>query len=308
MNQHITTSERPVIETDNLNFSFGKRQVLSSLGLKVPEACIFGFLGPNGAGKTTTIKCLLGLYQVPDNTIKIFNKDLNSNRLDILARTGNMVEEPSLYGHLSAVNNLKILAKLHQCQEEKIPHLLDKVGLAKDAKRPVRQFSSGMKQRLCIAMALLPNPELLILDEPINGMDPGGIIEIRTLLNDLCENQGVTVFISSHILSEIEKLCSHVAVIHHGNLLYQGRMQELIDKSLGCFEVTIETDDNEKARTLLQGSYPTEITSFGLKVNAGTREAVARIVEELVTSHIAVYQVKFEYNDLESAFLELIRQ
>lgn len=297
-----------MIETNKLNFSFGKRQVLFDLSLKVPKACIYGFLGPNGAGKTTTIKCLLGLYQVTAGMINIFGKELNAERIEILSRTGNMVEEPSLYGHLSATNNLKIIAKLRQCPFEKIPEKLELVGLTQDANRPVRQFSSGMKQRLSLAMALLSEPELLILDEPINGLDPGGIIEIRNLLQGLCETKGTTIFISSHILSEIEKLCSHVAVIHKGKLLFQGEMEHLPARQTQYMEIILETGNRDKAKELLDKHFHIQSFDHGLRMSVSNKDDIAKAIEILVMAQIPVYQVKQEINDLESAFLELIQQ
>ncbi|MHC1708166.1 MAG: ABC transporter ATP-binding protein [Bacteroidales bacterium] len=299
--------ENNLIETKKLNFSFGKRQILYDLSLRVPEGSIFGFLGPNGAGKTTTIKCLLGLYQVPDAKINLFGSDINHHRLSVLAKTGNMVEEPSLYGHLSAFNNLAILATLRKCPKKRIPEVLELVGLLPDAKRPVRQFSSGMKQRLCLAMALLPEPELLILDEPINGLDPGGIIEVRTILQKLCENHNVTIFISSHILSEIERLCSHIAVIHQGKLLFQGEMDKLPSRNSDTQIIILETGHPEQSKKLLENQWTVKIIESKLQVWVRNKEEIANIITILVNAKVPVYQVKPEINDLESAFLELIQ-
>lgn len=297
-----------IIKTRHLDFHFGHRQVLFDINLQVPAGSIYGFLGPNGAGKTTTIKCLLGLYQVPDGMIELFGEELNSKRLSILARTGNMVEEASLYGHLTAIENLGIIRRLRGSPPERIPEILELVGLEKDAKRAVRQFSSGMKQRLSLAMSLLSDPELLILDEPINGLDPGGIIEIRNLLLRLCQEKGVTVFISSHILSEIEKLCSHVAVIHLGKLLFQGSMDKLPAKHKGEIQVIIETADPVRALETLSTTFRVVSDEQGIRLFTARKEEIATAIGMLVQAGIPVFQAKQEVNGLEEAFLELIQQ
>ncbi|MCX6269695.1 MAG: ATP-binding cassette domain-containing protein [Bacteroidetes bacterium] len=297
-----------LIQTNQLNFSFGRRAVLHDISLRVPEKCIYGFLGPNGAGKTTTIKCLLGLYQVTQGKVQIFGKELNKNRLEILSRTGNMVEEPSLYGHLSAWDNLDIARRLRGTPVHRIDETLHLVGLSQDSHRPARQFSSGMKQRLALGIALLSEPELLILDEPINGLDPGGIQEIRNLLQHLHQDMGVTIFISSHILSEIEKLCSHVAVIHKGKLIFQGEMEALLASKQGEMPVFVETGDPVKTLEILQNHFKVSQSDDGIKLFIEEKQDTARAIEMLVEHHIPVFQVKKEIHDLETSFLELIKE
>lgn len=226
------SSEIPmIIQTEDLRFSFNHHPVLNGFDLEVPRGSIFGFLGPNGAGKSTTIKVILGLLRVPSKMLTIFGMHHSGSSIEILAKIGAMVESPSLYDHLSARRNLEITRRLRKIPPSRIEEVLRIVNLGGDANRAVKQFSTGMKQRLSLAIALLDEPELLILDEPINGLDPSGIIEIRNLLTDLNRNQGCTIFLSSHILDEIEKICSHVAVINKGKLLYQGDTEGLLRQS-----------------------------------------------------------------------------
>ncbi|HRY33597.1 MAG TPA: ABC transporter ATP-binding protein [Bacteroidales bacterium] len=296
-----------LISISHLHFSYGRRKILEDISLSVPAGSIFGFVGPNGAGKTTTIKCLTGLLHAREGALALFGMELRSKRTDILSRTGVMVEEPSLYGHLSASENLNICLRLKGRKAASIPGLLQTVGLAKDAHRPVRQFSSGMKQRLALALALAGEPELLILDEPVNGLDPAGIIEIRQLLQNLNREKGVTIFISSHILGEIEKLCDHVAVIHKGQILYQGSMQQLVSRRGGNVDVRLETSDNLRAAAILDKPVNEGHPSGFLELSVSSREDIARAVSLLVQSGIQVYEVHTESRDLETSFLEIIQ-
>ena len=296
-----------LISISHLHFSYGRRKILEDISLSVPAGSIFGFVGPNGAGKTTTIKCLTGLLHAREGALALFGMELRSKRTDILSRTGVMVEEPSLYGHLSASENLNICLRLKGRKAASIPGLLQTVGLAKDAHRPVRQFSSGMKQRLALALALAGEPELLILDEPVNGLDPAGIIEIRQLLQSLNRERGVTIFISSHILGEIEKLCDHVAVIHKGQILYQGSMQQLVSRRGGNLHVRLETSDNLRAAAILDKHAGEGHSAEYFELSVSSREDIARAVSLLVQSGIQVYEVHTESRDLETSFLEIIQ-
>ncbi len=296
-----------LISIRHLHFAYGRRRILQDISLTVPEGSIFGFVGPNGAGKTTTIKCLTGLLHTREGQLALFGMDLKSRLTDILSRTGVMVEEPSLYGHLTATENLKICLRLKGRKADSIPGLLQKVGLDNDARRPVRQFSSGMKQRLALALALAGDPQLLILDEPVNGLDPAGIIEIRQLLQNLNRERNVTIFISSHILGEIEKLCDHVAVIHKGQILYEGSMQELVSQRGRTFRVKIETSDNARACGLFEEHYSPVDSGGFLEITVFTRAEISRAVSLLVQADIQVYEVRTENRDLETSFLEIIQ-
>src|ERR1700712_4292664 len=214
-----------VISTNNLTFDFGNQTVVKSLSLQVPEGSIYGFLGPNGAGKTTTIKLLLNLLQTQQGSIQIFGKDLKSNRLEILAQIGSLIEQPAIYLHLSGKENLLNRALLLQVSEQRVDEMLKLVHLTDAAHKKAGKYSLGMKQRLGIALALLPDPKLLILDEPTNGLDPNGIIEVRELLIRLVTEHKKTVFVSSHLLAEVERMASHVGIIHNGHMLFQGSIK-----------------------------------------------------------------------------------
>lgn len=199
-----------IVQTQNLSKRFGKEQAVSNLNLQIRKGEIYGFLGPNGAGKTTTIRMLLGLMKPSSGTIKVFEKNITKERIQILAKIGSLVENPSYYPHLTAYENLEALRKILGVPKTRIDEVLEIVRLKEAAHKKVKGFSLGMKQRLGIAASLLHSPELLILDEPTNGLDPSGIIEIRNLIKRLPEEYGMTIIISSHLLSEIDQMATQV--------------------------------------------------------------------------------------------------
>jgi len=295
-----------IIQTHSLSFSFGDRKVLDNLNLEVPEGSIFGFLGPNGAGKSTTIKTLLGLLKTAPGMIHIFGKELNSNKMYILDRIGAMVESPSLYDHLNAIHNLEITARIRKLSFSRIKHVLETVSLTQDANRPVKQYSTGMKQRLSLATALLAEPELLILDEPVNGLDPNGIIEMRQLLARINKEQNCTILLSSHILSEIEKLCTDVAIINAGRLAFQGTIQTLLNVATGKEMIVIHTDNVPKAMKLLDGKYETMIKDHRLQVAIRNNTEAAQVIRFLVENGIEVFSAEREHTGLEASFLHLL--
>ena len=302
----MLTTRQNIIQTHALSFSFGKREVLKSIELQVPEGCIFGFLGPNGAGKSTTIKTLLGLLHTENGMIEIFGKELNSNKMYILERIGAMVESPSLYDHLDASRNLSLTARLRNLPLTRIPELLDAVGLTADAHRPVKQYSTGMKQRLSLAIALLAEPELLILDEPINGLDPNGIMEMRLLLQRINQQHNCTILLSSHILSEIEKLCTDVAIINSGSLVYQGTMQSLLSAATGKEVIIIHTDNLEKAMKIIDGRFAAIEKDNKLLVTVNQKSEAAFVIRTLVENGIDIYSAGLETTGLEASFLHLL--
>ena len=297
-----------IIQTNALTFSYGKLKVLNNINLRIPEGSIFGFLGPNGAGKSTTIKTLLGLLHTQPGMIRIFGKELNTNKMYILARTGAMVETPSLYDHLSAYKNLEITARLRNVPVEKINPLLDTVSLTHDAQRCVKQYSTGMKQRLSLAMALLAQPELLILDEPINGLDPNGIMEIRQLLIRINQEQKCTILLSSHILTEIEKLCSDVAIINSGTLVFQGNMQTLLTMTTGKEVIFIQTDNAERAMEIIDGRFDVRMKDASLVVSVKDKAETAYILRVLIENGIEVFSAERESTGLEASFLHLLNE
>jgi len=217
------------IETLNVQFNYGRERTISDLKLRVEEGDIYGFLGPNGAGKTTTIRLLLGLVRARQGTIRILGGDLYRRRLEVLAQVGTHVEGHAFYPYLSGRDNLKLFARYHGRPDlKRIDSLLETVGLAGAAGARVRTYSLGMKQRLGIAQALVARPRLLILDEPLNGLDPPGVIEVRELLERLNREDGITIFFSSHRLDETERICNRIGLIRMGTLVRQGPLEDLL--------------------------------------------------------------------------------
>lgn len=209
-----------IVQTNNLTKKFGKEPAVSGLDMKIPKGEVYGFLGPNGAGKSTTIRMLLGLMKQTDGSITVFNQDLRKEKIGILRKVGFLVENPSYYPHLTAYENLEAIRKVLQVPKTRITEVLEIVRLREAAHKKVKGFSLGMKQRLGIAAALLNSPHLLILDEPTNGLDPSGIIEMRNLIKSLPEKHGMTVLISSHLLSEIDQIATSVGVISKGKMIF----------------------------------------------------------------------------------------
>lgn len=230
-----------IIETKNLTKGSGEQMRVNKLDLAIPEGCVYGFLGPNGAGKTTTLKLLLGLLKPTDGIITFFGQKMTAqNRLSILRHTGSLIESPSYYGHLTGLENLQIMAKLKKVPAAEIEKVLHTVRLYEQKDKKVKQYSLGMKQRLGIAMALLGNPRVLILDEPTNGLDPAGIQEMREFIKDLPMTYQMTVIVSSHLLSEVEQMADMVGIIHHGELVFQGTMATLEAQGDGLEEVFLK--------------------------------------------------------------------
>ncbi len=293
-----------VVETKKLTKKFGIEYAVADLDLKIPKGEIYGFLGPNGAGKTTTIRLLLGLMRQNTGTIKIFNKDLNSTRLEILKKVGSLVENPSYYGHLTARENLETLRKIHGAPKQRIDDVLDIVRLSDVGNKKVKGFSLGMKQRLGIAASLLNNPELLILDEPTNGLDPSGIIEIRNLIKRLPSEYGMTVLISSHLLSEIDQIATSVGVISKGKMIFQDSIEEM--RMLSQQKISLKLDDNEKAwRFLSSKGVKVEPENDCLALVEQSDQEIAHVIRMLVENNFSIYRVEEEKRSLEDTFLQM---
>ena len=238
-----------VLRTRNLSKSYGKRLAVDNLNLEVRRGEIFGFLGPNGAGKTTTIRMALGLIAPTAGSVEILGHDIATHRARILPRVGALVETPALYLYMSGRNNLRAVGSvLGGVPEERIDAVLELVGLRARQKDRVRTYSLGMKQRLGVAMALLQDPDVLILDEPANGLDPAGIVEMRDLMHRLAA-EGKTVFISSHLLGEVQQICTRVAIIHLGKLVTESSIEDLIS---GRGEYTVKLERANEALALIQ--------------------------------------------------------
>jgi ABC-2 type transport system ATP-binding protein len=242
-------STAPAIRAIALSKSYGTRLAVDHLDLQVERGELFGFLGPNGAGKTTTIRMALGLIAPTGGSVEILGQEVRSHRSQVLPRVGALVESPALYGYLSGRDNLRAVGDLlGGASERRIDEVLEIVSLKGRDRDKVKTYSMGMKQRLGLALALLNDPDLLILDEPANGLDPAGIVEMRDLLRDLA-GQGKTVFISSHVLSEVQQICSRVAIINHGKLVRVAPVHDLLQSS-GDYEVKV--DDPAKLVDILR--------------------------------------------------------
>ena len=296
----------PVIKTTALSHCFSRNtKTLDNINLHVEKGSIYGFLGPNGAGKTTTLRLLLGLLRKQEGNIEIFGGDLNQNKLSVLSKLGSLIEQPSLYGHLTAKENLEIYRRIYKCSRERVVEVLQLVGLGDTKGKKAKQFSLGMKQRLSIAIALLPNPELLILDEPTNGLDPNGIIETRELIKKLNKEFGVTILVSSHILAEVEKMASHVGIIHRGKLLFQGSLPELHQLKKAKSFLQVETSNNENALSFLASQFSVERQNGHLVLPFQTNAQSALINRILVQEGFEVYRLQPQQNDLEQLFIDI---
>ena len=300
------TSTAQMIQTEALTKRFGEREAVSAVTLTVPRGCAYGFLGHNGAGKTTLIRMLLGLTEPSAGAIQIAGAAMPANRVAVLARVGAIVEEPHFHPHLTGRENLEIIAAARDTEAvRRIDGALVRVGLSDRARDLVRTYSQGMRQRLGIARCLLADPELLILDEPMNGLDPGGILELRRMVAELVD-EGRTVFLSSHLLDEVEKTCSAAAVIDRGTIIAAGPIADLL--SGGRRQLDIGCDDPRLALDLLDGHRAVagaHETRDGLRVDLAGADGVASINASLVGAGVAVFRLEPVRESLEHRFLEM---
>ncbi len=299
-------STQNIIETRGLSKHFGERPAVLDLNLTVPRGCAFGFLGHNGAGKTTLIRMLLGLTRPDAGTMCVSGKPLPQERAQVLARVGAIVEEPHFHGHLSGRENLRVIAAARgPAAGAGIENALIRVGLVDRAEDRVRTYSQGMRQRLGVARCLLADPELLILDEPMNGLDPAGILEFRKMIAELV-GEGRTVFLSSHLLDEVEKTCHAAAVIDRGRLVAQGPISELLTG--GRRQLDIGCDDGHAATDLLDG-HPAVAAirpiPEGVRVTLAGADGAAAINARLVNAGLAVFRLEPVHESLEQRFLEI---
>jgi lantibiotic transport system ATP-binding protein len=292
------------IRIDNVWKSYGSNPAVKGLSLTVPPRSVYGFLGPNGAGKSTTIRMILGLQRPDRGSIFLFDEQLGADRTRLLARTGSLVEAPSLYLHLTGRENVEVHRRLLDAPVRAISEALDTVGLSGAADRAVRGYSSGMKQRLGLAQALLGSPELLLLDEPTNGLDPAGIHEVRALIRELPERRGVTIFLSSHLLAEVEQVATHLAIISAGEAKFEGTAAELQLRSRPA--IVAEVDDPERAaRVLRQLEVVVSIEPGRVVIPMGGELSPAELNAALVRAGIAVSEFARRHSTLEDAFLDL---
>lgn len=293
------------ITTTSLCKEYSKVMRVKDLDIAVQEGSIYGFLGPNGAGKSTTLKMILGLTKPSSGSIKVFDKEVNQkNRLSILKDVGSLIESPSYYGHLTGKENLRIVQTLKGVPEKDIDRVLQIVRLENQQSKKVNQYSLGMKQRLGLACALLGKPRLLILDEPTNGLDPAGIQEMRELITSLPKQFGMTVMVSSHLLSEIDQLANTVGIINNGELVFQDSLATLHKKSQHT--IAIRTLDNAAAVKMLetQGIYCNPTGDYLLLPDLDD-DSLSQYTSQLCKNNIGVVRIESRQKSLETIFLEI---
>ena len=294
-----------IVRTQGLCKQYGKVLRVNRLDLRVPEGAIYGFLGPNGAGKSTTLKMILGLVHPTAGSISVFGKEVDGhNRLDMLKQVGSLIESPSYYGHLTGEENLKVVQTLRGVPEKDVYEVLEIVRLEGQRNKKVAHYSLGMKQRLGLAAALLGFPRLLILDEPTNGLDPAGIQEMRELICSLPARFGMTVLVSSHLLSEIDQMADHVGIIREGELVFQDRLSVLHARSR--HELLLRTTDNQAAAALLASQgLPCRQEGNYLTLSMLKDPQAARLSRLLCQNGLDLIRMEERQTSLEDIFLEL---
>ncbi|MDT8715700.1 ABC transporter ATP-binding protein [Clostridium sp. 19966] len=298
-----------ILKVEALKKVIGKRTIVSDISMELKEGEIFGFLGPNGAGKSTTIKMIVGMSSITEGDVSINGYSVKDDFRNAMKHVGAIVENPDMYKYMSGMDNLRLFGKMYEnVDEARIKEVVKIVDLERAINDKVKTYSLGMKQRLGIAQALLHNPKLLILDEPTNGLDPAGIKEIRELLRQLSTTTGLTVLVSSHILSEMQQMCDRVGIINKGRIITVKTVDELInmsgkdDKNI----IVLETDDNEKAVSILSSmGIKGENMGDGIHVEI-KRDEVPNMVKTLVNENIGMYAMdKKELQSLEDVFMQL---
>lgn len=295
-----------VIRLDNLHKTYGKDDTklnaIDGLSLEVQAGQIYGFLGPNGAGKTTTIKILLSLIHATSGQAYLFDTPISDAQHILQTRVGALVEEATFYPFMNGYDNLQVLAHTSGIYDKKrLDDVLSLVGMANSAKRKTKTYSTGMKQRLGVAAALLTNPDLIILDEPSSGLDPKGIQDMRAMIQSLAKNDGKTIFLSSHLLHEIEQTCDRVAIIQNGKLLRDGTVTELINQQS---VVSIKATPLDKAYAILSDSFTLKVQADALEITSNADD-VPDIIKLLVNNDIAIHEVSPKRRTLEDLFLEV---
>lgn len=297
------TATPNIIALDKISFGYNKQSLLlNQLTLNIPQHSIYGFIGHNGAGKTTTMRLILGLLQPQAGEISIFGKKGKEHRASMLARTGSLIETPPLYGMMTAYENLKLACKYLALPYARIGEVAEMVRLEEQLPKKVRQYSTGMKQRLGLALALLRDPDLLILDEPTNGLDPRGIKDFRLLMEQL-RKMGKTIFLSSHLLSEVEKMATHVGILQEGKLQFSGTIDELNQARKAHWKVQLKVSAAKQVNELMASQVLDDET---LVLSVNNREELARHLKKIITAGISVYEVVPQKGDLEEIFLDTL--
>jgi ABC-2 type transport system ATP-binding protein len=300
-----------IIEVEGLRKEYqrlrgGRTLAVDGLDLSVPEGGVFGFLGPNGAGKTTTIRCLLGLVRPTGGRARLLGADSNRDLSRVIGRVGSIVEAPALYPRFTGRRNLELLALIDAIPRSKIAEVLEQVGLTARADHLVKTYSLGMKQRLGIAAALLKDPDVLILDEPANGLDPAGIVEVRGLLRELGRH-GRTVFVSSHILSEVQQVADRVAIIAHGRLVASGPTDEVLSAGRATRLIVRLDDIYAGLEALTAAGFAASVVDGALRVDAPPDRG-ADVTRALADRGLYLTELTPERVDLETVFLELTKE
>lgn len=285
------------LSLDRVSKSFGATQALSDVSFDVPEGAVFGLLGPNGAGKSTLARILLGLVRATSGETRLLGA---TDAAKVMRQVGALIETPAFYPHLSARDTLRALALMSGAKDEaRIDTLLERVGLGDAAHRRVREFSVGMKQRLGLAAALVARPKLVILDEPTNGLDPAGILEMRGFIRGLASAEGCTVLLSSHLLDEVERTCDHLAILDHGTLVATGPTEKLMAAS---DRLRLETDRPQEAAQILGAAATVEDGAVWIELK---REEAPRVIAALASAGIAIFEARWERARLEDIFFRL---
>ena len=296
-----------VIEIHNLNFGFDSNKlILKNVNINVPKGSIYGFLGANGAGKSTTMRLLMGLFNDDENSVKVFGENVSKIYPDALQRIGSLIDYPAFYDHLSGYDNLKIVCIIKKLNESKIDEVLELVGLSYAKNIKMKKYSLKMKQRLAIALALISDPELLVLDEPVNGLDPNGMMEIKELLKKLNKEKGVTIFISSHLLQEIDKMVTHLGIISHGEIKFEGSKEKL--NELFKFQRTKFSMKNAEnyLKIFDENSEPELKSDSEISSLTNSPEDIAKINKKLIENGAEVYQI-IPAGGLEEWFMEITK-
>jgi len=296
-----------IIEIRNLNYGFSqKKKILKNLSISIPKGSIFGFLGANGAGKSTTMKMLIGSIPDEKKNIQIFGENLSVLYPEGFNRIGSLIDTATFYDHLSGWDNLMIISQLRSLPKSECERVLHLVDLWESRNLKMKKYSLGMKQRLSIAMTLLGKPELLILDEPVNGLDPNGMMEIRELLIKLNREEGVTIFISSHLLQEIEKMITHLAIISHGEIKFTGSIKEL-NELYRYSHIKIGLNDAQKHISEIPENYsPKLIDENTIEITSKSKEDIIDLVRKLVLNHAEIFEIKSSAG-LEEWFMEITK-
>ncbi|GKU27382.1 ABC transporter ATP-binding protein [Clostridium folliculivorans] len=296
-----------VLEVRAVKKRLGKRQIIKGISLDVEEGEIFGFLGPNGAGKTTTIRMLVGLIKPDEGSIKIAGYDIQKDRENALANLGAVVENPELYGYLSGRENLMQIARIRRLQKADVDEVIELIGLHDRIDDKVKKYSLGMKQRLGLGAALLGNPKLMILDEPTNGLDPSGILDFREIVKKAAKERGMSVFVSSHILSEVQHLCDRVAFINGGEIK---SVESVNGEGMATEKDTmvVSTTEDDKALEVIKffDFVHTASLTDGQMIVSIKSGYSPKLVEELVKNNVAIVEIYKRHKGLEQRYMELV--